>query len=335
MCSRLEDDRGVALPLFAIMLVALLSVAGLVIDGGQAYAQRRQMQNAADAAAMAGTAALDDARFTSPAESWTRVQSEVDRIAKQANGAETVISCTVIDSSESSIGPCTTQAAVLNANAVGVRVEVEDTRTTTFAQVMGVETVSAQADAAAAVQPIVGGRAPWAVCSSGDKYDILTPTYKIDPTKAAALGEFVIQGSQVYKDDDECAAKKGGGGGAASFKGPIDQQILQVGENVLAESDPGNNLPSGWQSYLVTCSAPPTTKSCILLPVAYRVTGTGTNATVHVADFAYFRVHEGSTGGEKLLGTFVAVAGPAEVAGTITGNGVPTAGQVRTVSLVE
>ena len=334
--NRLTEDRGVILPMLALALVAMLAVAGLVIDGGQAYSQRRQMQNAADAAAMAGTAALDDVRFTVPAAAvWTKVQSEVTRVAMNTNGAEQVLQCSIIDATGASLGSCSQQSAVQHPSAVGVQVQVEDTRSTTFAQVVGISTLSAQADAAAAVQPIVGARAPWAVCSSGQKYDFLTPEFKVDPVKAAALGEIVIQGSQVYKDDDACAAKKGGGGGAASFKGPIDQEILKVGENIVAESDPGNNLPSGWEAYKTTCSVAPKTNDCILLPVAYRVEGVGTNAKVYLADFAFFRVREGSTGQEKLLGTFVAVAGPGEVPGALTGDGTPAAGQVRTVALVE
>jgi len=41
------------LPLVAMMIVALLGFAGLVIDGGNFYAERRQAQNAADEAALA------------------------------------------------------------------------------------------------------------------------------------------------------------------------------------------------------------------------------------------------------------------------------------------
>lgn len=54
---RSSDRRGQdgqALVLFAISLVAILAMAGLVLDGGSAFAQRRDEQNAADLAAMAG-----------------------------------------------------------------------------------------------------------------------------------------------------------------------------------------------------------------------------------------------------------------------------------------
>ena len=56
-----KSQRGQALVLFAISLVAILAMAGLVLDGGDAFRQRRDEQNAADLAAMAGGYAyLDD-----------------------------------------------------------------------------------------------------------------------------------------------------------------------------------------------------------------------------------------------------------------------------------
>lgn len=46
--------RGQILPLFALTLVALITMAALLFDGAGALASRRRLQNAADAAALAG-----------------------------------------------------------------------------------------------------------------------------------------------------------------------------------------------------------------------------------------------------------------------------------------
>jgi hypothetical protein len=51
---RPSDERGQVLVLFAFMLTALLLVAAVLFDGAHAVLQRRMLQNAADAAAMAG-----------------------------------------------------------------------------------------------------------------------------------------------------------------------------------------------------------------------------------------------------------------------------------------
>src|SRR5690606_4536767 len=52
------DERGQTLVQVALMLVVLLGFAALAIDGGMVYAERRHMQNAADAGALAGAREL-------------------------------------------------------------------------------------------------------------------------------------------------------------------------------------------------------------------------------------------------------------------------------------
>lgn len=52
--SRLPTQRGQALILIVFAIVALVAITGLAVDGGNAYSDRRQAQNAADSAAVAG-----------------------------------------------------------------------------------------------------------------------------------------------------------------------------------------------------------------------------------------------------------------------------------------
>jgi Putative Flp pilus-assembly TadE/G-like len=56
--SSRTSERGQTLTLFALGLVVLLLGAGLVVDGGNAFAQQRVTQNGSDAAANAGAVAL-------------------------------------------------------------------------------------------------------------------------------------------------------------------------------------------------------------------------------------------------------------------------------------
>src|SRR6188472_2365017 len=53
-----RSPRGQMIVIVALGLTALVAMAGLVIDGGMAWSNRRQVQNAADAAALAGTRVL-------------------------------------------------------------------------------------------------------------------------------------------------------------------------------------------------------------------------------------------------------------------------------------
>ena len=52
--SRTRANNGQIIVIFALGLVAMIAMVGLVLDGGSTFAQRRGQQNAADMAALAG-----------------------------------------------------------------------------------------------------------------------------------------------------------------------------------------------------------------------------------------------------------------------------------------
>ena len=58
-----RDERGGAAVLVAVFLLGLVAVSGLVADGGLVLAERRGLQNLADAAAAAGAMQLDEAAY--------------------------------------------------------------------------------------------------------------------------------------------------------------------------------------------------------------------------------------------------------------------------------
>ena len=49
-----RNERGQTIVVLALAMVPILAMAGLVVDGGWAFAQQRRTQNAMDAAANAG-----------------------------------------------------------------------------------------------------------------------------------------------------------------------------------------------------------------------------------------------------------------------------------------
>jgi len=114
------NDRGQALVLFSLFLVVLLGVVALAVDGGYAFSQRRQMQYAADAAAMAGARALALNLGTTAAE------RAIAQYAT-ANGAD--------------------RYAWRLESGNRVRVWVGRTFPTFFARVMGISTMTAVASA--------------------------------------------------------------------------------------------------------------------------------------------------------------------------------------------
>src|SRR6187200_2933830 len=84
-------QRGQIIPMFALALVTLVLAAGVVVDGGYAYAQRRLTQNAADFAAMAATRIIGQKLTGRPAGTGTaaNVRKAIQTML-DANDAELV-----------------------------------------------------------------------------------------------------------------------------------------------------------------------------------------------------------------------------------------------------
>lgn len=141
-----SSERGQALIIVALFLLGLLAMLGLVLDGGNLYLQRRRMQNAADAGALAGAHVL--AHSGSAAETYAAALD----YARQRNGA---------DSCEISIDDPT------------ITVVAQKDTEMTFAQMVGVTQVDVRAIAEAKYAPIgaVRGLAPIAIISFPYEYD--------------------------------------------------------------------------------------------------------------------------------------------------------------------
>jgi uncharacterized membrane protein len=63
-----RDERGQVMIMVAIFMAGLVAVVGLVTDGGLMFAQRRDLQNAADAAALAGAMQIDERAYRATGE---------------------------------------------------------------------------------------------------------------------------------------------------------------------------------------------------------------------------------------------------------------------------
>lgn len=97
-----NDDRGAAAIFLILMTVALLIAAGLVIDGGYALAERRQLTNQAEQAARVGADALDQVSLrdggtprVDPAAARTAATAYLTRVG--ATGATVTIDGAVVE----------------------------------------------------------------------------------------------------------------------------------------------------------------------------------------------------------------------------------------------
>jgi hypothetical protein len=133
---KLRRESGAVVPLVAVMLLGLLAVAALVIDGGLLFAERRDLQGMADGAARAGAMAIDEELLRD--DGAVRLDPPDARAAAagylEAAGFE--------------------GDAQIDADMLGVTVDLADTRPTLMMGLLGVQDVGVTARAVA--RPRVG-----------------------------------------------------------------------------------------------------------------------------------------------------------------------------------
>jgi len=146
-----RNESGQVLVILALFMLSLVAILALVLDGGSIYLQRRHMQNAADAGAMAGTRTLALGGTAAAA------QATASQYAIAYNGAD---------------------SANVAVNSPNVTVTACENVAMTFARVLGLDStvVCATATARFAAISEVVGLAPIAIKEFEYNY---TTTYTI------------------------------------------------------------------------------------------------------------------------------------------------------------
>jgi Flp pilus assembly protein TadG len=162
--SERRREHGQIIVLFALGLVALVAGVGLVVDGGNAYAQQRAVQNGADAAANAGSVVL-----AQRLGGVTKTDADVAGAITASSGLNTItesayytnVTGQPIDSSGNATKPplaAQVGSGTIPANAQGVHVGGNRTFGTTFAKVIGLTSFTASGEATAVTGRLEGGQ---------------------------------------------------------------------------------------------------------------------------------------------------------------------------------
>lgn len=344
--------------LFVLALGALLAITGIVIDGGRAYSNRRQVQNVADAASLAGTYELNRnfGGQSTPEKILQKVQAKISE--NKANGA---LTCEITDEAGTVLQPCpTTAATALAANADGVKVTIGDSRNTEFIRVVGINSFTTSANATATVQALRGGVAsPFLMCgltqpqggqngmdattkapltppapilldtnpalprTNGSKW--IVNTGQQSPTYQSAIGKrYVIHDQQV----PTCF------GGGSGFKG-----WAQQGEEAT--------LPGWWDTQTGTRAGPARSviagqegcetnlNNCIIVvPICVQSNGdNGASYDLYCVKFGSFKIIDtgGGNSGSSHDGIFLGEA----VVSEGKGGGKPVSGEARLIRLFQ
>jgi hypothetical protein len=184
----MQRQQAQILVLFALSIVALVAMLGLVVDGGNLYIQRRTAQNSADAAALAGARALRTA--TRPDRAVDVSSTVVTYAAANTFGATPAVRCAyfvattgeaiagggLID--DGSAAGCPGVAGTIPDAASGVHVDVRIDFSTYLVGMFGLSRVTAEGHASAQVAVLTAAdtrSAPLIACggAGGTGYDAL------------------------------------------------------------------------------------------------------------------------------------------------------------------
>jgi Flp pilus assembly protein TadG len=138
--TRREGERGQILVLFTIAIVVIIGMLGLVLDGGSAFAQRRDEQNVSDLAAVAGA----DAYLTSAGDKSAAARAAATLIA-QRNGYV----------ADATTGVAVDIEVTPEASGASVKVTITKPHANNFSTILGMPTwaVSAKARAQTSSNP--------------------------------------------------------------------------------------------------------------------------------------------------------------------------------------
>jgi Flp pilus assembly protein TadG len=284
---------GQVIVMFALFSVAMMGLLGLAMDLGFAFAQRRSMQNAADAGALAGARIVARWSATNPLLS---AQGPVEAIAEQNEfgpGELEVTDCHYVNDGLGNVGSCSLPVPVI---ATGVQVTVRETHSPFFIQVMpgAPSIVETAATATAHVQRLTSyaPNGPFIVCGTMTKLypvgfaPILLDNNTINPL---AIGQtFLIHGPTVT----DCGAV------GASFDGIADTDAnegKEIGEYWLGEPGTQAGPTRVTVSGVEGCAANTTSGyDCIMvLPIATNnpaVIGPNDSPEFYIVMYAAFRV---------------------------------------------
>lgn len=179
--SKMNDEGGQSIVLFALLFVGIMAIVALAVDGGNALNERRKTQNAVDSSSMTGIQYV----ITADTPTEPILRTKINQIAESYDvpdsdgipGNETNANVQIFYTDQRGVfltgcnlAPCGT----IPLPARGIRVEIAHQVGTFFAPVIGIDHIDVGADAIAVAGSDVSGEIDNAVlialgnCDAGD-----------------------------------------------------------------------------------------------------------------------------------------------------------------------
>lgn len=281
-----DGERGAVSVIVALMLVALLGFGAMAVDVGMLYAERTQLRNGADAAALA--IAQKCAQSTTDSDCLTPTPLATGFANGNANDGLSNIKTIVLDKTGGTVTVTVgSQEAGHTPNQVSLF----------FARVFGLNTTEVNAPSTVKWGSPVKGTTAFpitvSICQVRNNTNIMqllrlhgtgaNPSCNYGPSGAAVEGGF----GGLKQDPGQCGA------------------FIDIAQS-MANGDTGNNPPPNCEATLNSWAADMNAGKdvIILLPIFNKVTNTGTNAIFGLTTFAAFKVAGWKVGNTGLPYTF-------------------------------
>ena len=270
-----NDERGAAAVIVALMMVALLGFGAIAVDVGMMYAERAQLQNGADSAALAVANNCANGTCGNTAGTASHFAS-----SNANDGASTI---------DSLIFPTASSVKVTTSSNDG---HGNDFIRLAFGSIFGVSTTDVRAAATAAWgTPQSGTTLPWAFgqCAFNQSLTAaqLSDLQSTGNFTGNPSGTHILLRSDTNSDYPGCAGQLGyatGGFGWLDLAGGLCQAQIDLG-SMEAGSNPGNSLPQACVGILPTLLGQP-----VLIPIFTVSSGNGQHATYPIYGFAAFQL---------------------------------------------
>jgi hypothetical protein len=167
--GRRDRERGQALPVIALMLTVILGGAAMVVDGGNAMAQQRGTQNAADSAALAGATVMAQKMGGQSVSDSDVLDAVTQAFTRNASTMATSYYVNYSDSIVGTVG----RGGSIPSDAGGVKAVGNRTFDTFLARVLGFNQFTSGAEA------IAHAGALRSLCSAEDGCGVMPVTFSI------------------------------------------------------------------------------------------------------------------------------------------------------------
>jgi Putative Flp pilus-assembly TadE/G-like len=249
-CKVLKDERGQTLPFVALLMTALLGMAGLVTDVGHAYVVRGELQNSANAAALAASGYV----YTSQSAS-VNTTSIANQYSASSGGSNASSGLGTVNTSVKTrcVNMLMPKGTTCGSSSIANAVVVTNSATvkTIFMALFGVKTLAVNATATASMQ---GSSKPWNVAVIIDS----TGSMATVDSNCNNMTEFqcALSGTQaLLEDTNPCPTGISSCGGSTGVA-PVVRVSLFTFPNVLTSQN-GTAVPS--VSDDINCNGNPAT----------------------------------------------------------------------------